>query len=302
MPKKNAVTSAATMIPLAIGLLSNAVMPPKGGRGAATVGPTTKVEAVVCDEGVEDFRTCHGAYPTGCSSNGNYDPYLNLLKNQVNLTSTQPATFFTGLGDYQQLEAKLEALPGDGLGKSNHGDYLSQLQDLGEGQIRGVVGYLYDIKVEGKESSNCQLDAGTDNENVDYHIFIGFDGDIANKIRNKTPLTADERKATTQQSVIVEMTPHYRDLFHPEWTAAAINAQKGKLVKVVGQLMVDNEHDVGGQNCGRKDHTANCWRASVWELHPVTGFQICDSGSCTQTSAGWTPISESGSATTEPSR
>ena len=284
-----AITSAATMIPLAIGLLSTAVIsPPKGGRGAAVTGLPTTVEAVACGEGVEDFRACHTAYPTGCSSSGNYDPYLNLMKNQISWTSTQPEGFFTTLQDYQQLEAKLP----DGLGKSNHGDNLTELANLGEGKIHGVIGYLYDLKVEGKESSNCELDTGTNNENVDYHIFIGFDGDLAAKIRDKQPLTTAEHQATTQQSVIVEMTPHYRDRFHPEWTAEAVAAQKGKLVKVLGQLMVDNEHYVPGQDCGHKDPTPNCWRASVWELHPVTDFQVCESGTCTQTSAGWSSIGQ----------
>ncbi len=288
MPKK-AVTSAATMIPLAIGLLSTAIMPPaKGGGGPAVSGSATTVEAVACGEGIEDFRACHTAYPTGCSSSGNYDPYLNLMKNQLSWATTQPEGFFTTLQEYQDLEAKLP----DGLGKSNHGDNLAALANLGEGRIHGVIGYLYDIKVEGKESSNCQLEGGTDNENVDYHIFIGFDGDLAKKIQDKKPLTAEEHKAVTQQSVIVEMTPQYRDQNHPEWTAEAVAAQKGKQVKVIGQLMVDNEHYVSGQDCGRKDHTANCWRASVWELHPVTDFQVCNSGTCTQTSAGWSPIGQ----------
>jgi hypothetical protein len=288
MPKK-AVTSAATMIPLAIGLLSTAIMPPaKGGGGPTVSGSATTVEAVACGEGIEDFRACHTAYPTGCSSSGNYDPYLNLMKNQLSWATTQPEGFFTTLQEYQDLEAKLP----DDLGKSNHGDNLAALANLGEGKIHGVIGYLYDIKVEGKESSNCQLEGGTDNENVDYHIFIGFDGDLAKKIQDKKPLTAEEHKAVTQQSVIVEMTPQYRDQNHPEWTAEAVAAQKGKQVKVIGQLMVDNEHYVSGQDCGRKDHTANCWRASVWELHPVTDFQVCNSGTCTQTSAGWSPIGQ----------
>jgi len=35
-----------------------------------------------------------------------------------------------------------------------------------------------------------------------------------------------------------------------------------------------------------------CWRASVWELHPVTRFQVCTSGTCTETSAGWTDLED----------
>lgn len=289
--KTNAVRTVAPMIPLAIALLSTAVLP--GGKGAGTtsapVGPTAKVESVVCGEGVEDFRSCHSEYPTGCSSNGHYDPYLNLMKNQTEWPSMAPAQVFTSLQDVLALEAKIPA----GLGKSNHGDNLQQLETLGEGKIHGVVGYLYDIKVEGKESSNCQLDDDAQDENVDFHIFIGFDAGIAEKLRNGTALTPAERKQVTQESMIVEMTPHYRDTNHPEWTAQSVKDQKGQQVRVYGQLMVDNEHFVSGQDCAKAPRTANCWRASVWELHPVTDFEVCASGNCTATSAGWAPITES---------
>lgn len=289
----SAARTVGPAIPLAIALLYNAVVSPtKGGGGAVPIGPSAKVEAVVCGESVEDFNACHSEYPTGCSASGSYDPYLNLMKNQTAWRSMTPEKYFTGLQDFDQLERQLEQLPGAGLSKSNHGDYLTQLADMGEGRIHGVIGYLYDIKVEGKESSNCQLDPGVDNENVDFHIFIGFDPAVAEKIRDKKALTTAEKAATKKQSVIVEMTPHYRDRNHPEWTAQAVQAQEGQQVKVLGQLMVDNEHDVSGQNCGRKDATANCWRGTVWELHPVTDFEVCTGGSCTQTSAGWTPLAE----------
>src|SRR5271167_4133639 len=278
----SAVRTVAPMVPLAIALLHSAVIAPGNLAGpTAGVGPATTVAAVKCGEGIEDFRACHSAYPTGCTQSGSiYDPYLNLMKNQTTWASMQPEQVFTSLQEIQQLEAKLPP----GLNQKNHGDNFNALAALGEGKIHGIVGYLYDIKVEGKESSNCQLDDDADHENVDFHIFIGFDGGVAEKIRNKQTLTAEERKTVTQESVIVEMTPHYREAFHPEWTAAAVMAQKGQLVKVLGQLMVDNEHYVAGQDCGRDPSKTACWRASVWELHPVVDFQVCDSGDCTATS------------------
>lgn len=292
--KTNAVRTVAPMIPLAIALLHSAVLPSGNVGGTVSVGPpaagpTATIAAVKCGEGIEDFRACHSAYPTGCTQSGSiYDPYLNLMKNQTTWAAMQPAEVFTSLQQIQDLEAKLPA----GLNQKNHGDNFNALAALGEGKIHGIVGYLYDIKVEGKESSNCQLDDSPDHENVDFHIFIGFDPAIAAKIRNHTTLTPEERKVVTQQSAIVEMTPHYRDEFHPEWTAEAVQAAKGQQVKVLGQLMVDNEHYVAGQDCGRDPSKTACWRASVWELHPVTDFQVCSTGDCTATSAGWTPIAE----------
>jgi hypothetical protein len=295
--KTNAVRTVAPMIPLAIALLHSAV-PASGnvggtlGVGPAAVGPTATIAAVKCGDGVEDFHACHAAYPTGCTISGSvYDPYLNLLKNQTTWAATQPEEVFTSLQQIQDLEAKLPA----GLNPKNHGDNFDALAALGEGKIHGIVGYLNDIKVEGKESSNCQLDDDTDHENVDFHIFIGFDPAIAEKIRNHTTLTPAEHKIVTQQSAIVEMTPHYRYEFHPEWTAEAVQAAKGQQVKVLGQLMVDNEHYVAGQDCGRDPSKTACWRATVWELHPVTDFEVCEAGNCTATSAGWSPLKESGS-------
>jgi hypothetical protein len=275
-------------IPLAIALLGGALLP--GGKPAITTGPSTTPGAVVavkCEEGIEDFRACHSEYPTGCTISGSaYDPWLNLMKNQTQWSTLQPAKVITSLQEVLDLEGKIPS----GLGKGNHGDNEDALRALGEGQIFGVLGYLYDIKVEGAESSNCQLTG--EESNVDFHIFIGFDPDLAEKIRTKKPLTKDDRDNIKKASMIVEMTPHYRDIANEGWTSEAVQDQLGKQVRVYGQLMVDNEHFVAGQDCAKDTSKAACWRASVWELHPVTDFKVCDAGNCTPTSAGWTPIGE----------
>jgi len=283
---RSATRTITPMIPLAIALLHSAVISPPG--GGAPVGPTTTVEAVKCGEGIEDFHACHASYPTGCTISGSpYDPYLNLMKNQTTWDSMEPQEVFTSLSQVQQLEARLPALA---LTQKNHGDKLAQLKALGEGSIYGVTGYLYDVVPEGKESSNCQLDKDPPQyEDVDFHIFIGFDPAVAEKILNHKTVSSAEK----HQSMIVEMTPHYRDAFHQEWTADALQALKGQQVKVLGQLMVDNEHYVSGQDCGIDPSKKTCWRASVWELHPVTDFRVCEGGGCTATSAGWAPIGES---------
>jgi hypothetical protein len=287
----SAVRTVAPMIPLAIALLHTAVISPSGGRAPAGPPAPTTVEAVKCGEGIEDFHACHASYPTGCTISGSaYDPYLNLMKNQTMWGSMEPQEVFTSLSQVQQLEAKLPVI---GINQKNHGEKLSQLKDLGEGSIFGVIGYLYDVVPEGKESSNCQLDKDPpDFGDVDYHIFIGFDPAVAETIRNGKAASSAEK----HQAMIVEMTPHYRDAFHQEWTVDALRAVKGQQVKVLGQLMVDNEHYVSGQDCGIDPTKAACWRASVWELHPVTDFRVCGSGDCTTTStASWAAVGESDS-------
>lgn len=273
MPKKKSkvVLAAVPAVPLALALVYSALIPGSAKpTGAVTKGP------VQCEEPIEDFRACHSEYPSGCSAKGtDYDFYLNLLKNQTKWASSQVVTVRDSLDQYKQLESQVP----DQLGKRNHQDFAEPLAKAGEGKLNGVVGYLYGAKAEGKESSNCQLDPGDNNENVDFHIWIGFDEGIAAKLRNKQKLTATEKKSVKQEAVIVEMTPQTREILHAdEWTLDALKAALGRQVRVVGQLMVDNEHNVASQNCGRSDATDLCWRASVWELHPVTEFQVCKKG------------------------
>jgi len=280
-PHYKSVAAIGSAVPLAIALMHSALVP---GNGNATSGPPPDngVVSVVCADDIEDYQQCHSQYPTGCNSTGKYDAYLNLYKNQAPASVPQPNRWFTTLAQFAQLENDLPS----GLGKNNQSDKLDELRKLGEGEIVGAVGYLNGVKAEGKESSNCQLEPGDDNENVDFHIYMGFDSSMAAKIRNKT-LTAADRKEVNPNSVIIEMTPHYRATYHPEWTPAAVKAAVGQQIRVVGQLLVDNEHFVKSQDCGRKDHTDNCWRATVWELHPVTGFEVCQSGECTESSGNW---------------
>ncbi len=295
-PHYKSVATIGSAIPLAIALLHSAIVPSNGKEANthSTVSTST-VEPAVCADDIEDYLACHSEYPTGCNSTGKYDAYLNLYKNQVQWATSQPARWFTTLAQFEQLENDLPS----NLGKNNQSTLLDQLRKQGEGEIVGAVGYLYGVKAEGKESSNCQLEPGDDNENVDFHIYMGFDPGIATKIRNKT-LTAAERKEVNPSSVIVEMTPHYRATYHPEWALAAVKDAVGQQIRVVGQLLVDNEHFVKSQDCGREDHTSNCWRATVWELHPVIQFEVCQSEECTESSGNWQPIGKTKAAESSP--
>ncbi len=292
--KTSMMRTVGPAIPLAIALLGSAVLP--GGKTAGPGAPTgtlTSTAAVKCEGDIPDFRACHDSYPTGCSVSGSaYVPFLNELKNQIKWGSlppsaTQPKEVITTLDQLNQLESQLQKI---GLNQKNHGDLSSKLADFGEGSIYGIVGYLYAVEPEGAESSNCQLAKDPpDFQDVDYHIFVGFDPAVADKLRNHKAITSAEKR----QSMVVEMTPHYRDAFHQEWTVQAVKDVLGQQVKVLGQLMVDNEHFVSGQDCGVDPTNARCWRASVWELHPVIDFWACQAGTCSADSAaGWTPIGE----------
>jgi|HubBroStandDraft_5_1064220.scaffolds.fasta_scaffold45756_2 hypothetical protein len=293
-----AVAGLGSAIPLAIALLHSAVVPSNGNQTSAPdLSSAATVTPVVCSDDIEDYLACHSEYPTGCNASGKYDAYLNRYKNQVQWSDSQPQKWFTTLDEVLQLENEIPS----GLGKNNHSSYLQPLQELGEGKIFGAVGYLYGVKAEGKESCNCQLEPGDDNENVDFHIYLGFDPAIASRIRSGTVTPADKAEINPK-SVIVEMTPHYRGRYHPEWTLDAVRNQLGRQVKVTGQLMVDNEHYVKSQDCGRKDHTAACWRATVWELHPVTQFETCQTQNCTSESGEWAPIGQGAASEPRPDK
>ncbi len=281
----------APLVPAALSLLSM-VTPspkPKGPPPALAALPA----AEICD-GVADFHDCHSRFPTGCNTTGNYDAYLNFLKNQ--LISPPPATTslpFLSQADFQNLD---QAVPPD-LKKNNHGEFKDQLANNGEGKVFGLIGFLNDVIAEGSESSNCQLTSDDpEDSNGDYHIYIGFDPAVAAKLRNKQTLTKEEKKALKQDGVIAEMTPHERFAFgNGVWTIEALKQALGSQVRVTGQLLVDSEHNIRGQNCAL-GVTASCWRASVWELHPVTGFQVCkdSTNACAPASSAWAELGSSG--------
>jgi len=244
-----------------------------------------------CSDNVADSRECHEDYPTGCSKSGRYDAYLNYLKN---LTPSAPAgtVNFLDQAAFDTLNTNTPSVLGQG---NNHVTYKDQLGQMGEGKQFGLVGYLYYYESTGAESSNCEL-TGPDalGGNVDFHIGIGFDQSLAGQVNMNTP--SKPPKQLQQQSVIVEMTPHYRAQFQPSaWTLANLKPALGHRVRVVGQLLADSEHNKPSDNCGLQgaadqgaaDQRSRCWRYSIWELHPVTSFEYCRNDSCTESSGNW---------------
>jgi hypothetical protein len=274
----------APFAPLALALAMNAV-PSHTARPQEAEVPQ-EVTAATCDE-VLDFQDCHTRYPTGCSAAAGYDAALNLLKNVlIPPPGPDPQKYLT-MDDFKNLDTNTPS----GLSARNHADFGEDLQKMGEGKIFGIVGYLYYFQHTGAESTNCQLEGPVgeanpqDNyTNVDYHIGIGFD---------PPPNNLTKRDAQ-QNSVIVEMTPYSRFLYaNGKWTLETLQQALHKKVRVVGQLIVDNEHDVATQNCALAESAnekTKCWRASAWELHPVVRFQYCPTDACTATSQDWVEL------------
>jgi hypothetical protein len=273
------VKAAAGLAPLAMALLlQHAVLPSTGGPP-----PEGSPDPVVCPAEIEGVQGCHDEYPSGCSPTAKYDGFLNLLKNQLPQPTAKPVRTL-GQADFADLDKKT---PKD-LTATNHADFADTLKQLGEGQIHAVIAYLYYVKSSGQESSNCELSA---DDSVDFHIGLGFDADLAAKVlaNGGRKLTPDDHQALTDNSIIVEMTPHYRLKFKPDWSIDMLKPALGRQVRVVGQLLIDNEHNNSKDNCalGNGPH---CWRASTWELHPVTQFQVCTKDTCAENSPDWVDL------------
>lgn len=268
-------------------------------------GIPTGITAAKCDE-ILDEQDCHSRFPTGCSAAAGYDPYLNYWKDQlIPAPGPTPVKYLTK-EDYHKLDANIPP----GLTRNNQSDFQSELRKMGEGDSYGVIGYLYYAIHSGAESSNCGL-TGPPNDaaygNVDYHIGIGFEplpadspaaassGAGSTSTRGKKSKSSrssgSNANSLQQNSVIVEMTPHMRFQYENDiWTLDNLKKVVGRQVKVVGQLIIDNEHNLPSQNCATATSASQkqtCWRASVWELHPVTSFQVCPNNSCTAESPDW---------------
>jgi hypothetical protein len=237
----------------------------------------TKQKAVTgCDPTILTALTCHTKFPTGCTESAHkYDAYLNFLKNQVP-DSGWTSTTVLGKSDFQSLEGNIPK----SLGKSNHAKSAPALAGLGEGNVVTVIAFLYFIEDTSKgangspsigETTNCKLQLA---DSYDFHIGLGFDAALAKQIlKNKPQPVFGKPVEMDKTSVVAEMTPHTRG---PKWTVARVNSLQGQQVKVVGQLMIDNVHLNVKDDCSFPGAVTSCWRSTVWEVHPVAQFSVCN--------------------------
>jgi hypothetical protein len=122
-----------------------------------------------------------------------------------------------------------------------------------------ITGLVIDVKKGGlAESCNC---GATDLIDMDTHIELSL-----------------AAGAAPNQRVIVEVTPRLRKQMKEQgknWSTAALHQSlKGKWVKFTGWLMFDFIHADKSENTS-PGNPAN-FRATAWEIHPVTSFEILD--------------------------
>lgn len=114
-----------------------------------------------------------------------------------------------------------------------------------------ITGYVAHVKPgEPQETCNC---ARTDI--ADIHIDV-----VLNK----------KDAATSSKYMIVEITPRYQDkLGNLDKVKAAI---EGHWVKFTGWMMNDIVHRMNAKNTNPTGKAI--WRATSWEIHPVTAFEL----------------------------
>jgi hypothetical protein len=196
--------------------------------------------------------------------------------------------------------APLESGIPDTLTSTNHAQHATDLAQQGEGQIVTLIGTVFYTLHGGSETCNCQLSG--DESVVDFHIGVGFgpfplSATVLSQLQAGSEysriLSPADQHVLDQPSVVAEMTPYYREQFHPAWTLAKVQGVTGRQVKITGQLMIDNVHHIPKDDCGLADaNTSKCWRASTWEVHPVTSFQVCSVDHCDENSTNWVNLDD----------
>jgi hypothetical protein len=270
---------------------------------ARTEKQVESLQGETCEDTLQTVDDCHANHKTGCthSENPRYDAYLNYLKNGLPDANSGASPDVNGGNPVNaDFFASLESGIPDTLTSTNHAQHSTELAQMGEGQIVTLVGTLYYTIHGGSETCNCQLSG--DDSLIDFHIGVGFadfplSADVLSQLRSGSEygkiLSPRDQHLLDQPAVVVEMTPYYREQFRPNWTLAKVQNVIGHQVKVTGQLMIDNVHHKPADDCGLADADLNsCWRASVWEVHPVTSFQVCGEDRCEVNSANWVNLND----------
>lgn len=231
------------------------------------------------------YRSLGQCPQIGCSKPGSPLAATNFLKRTTTINGNPTEINFSELDDLQKAvtskfpaEIKGFEIPTPRSMKAEPREILlSGLRANGatfnEGDYVELSGYIAAQKLPPHpntgESVNCKLKGEPNN---DYHI-------------NITPTSnSDETKG-----VVVEMIPQDPHRMDKRWNLIKLKTiqEKQLPVKIQGRLFFDNEHvpNTTGAKGG------NPRRFSVWEIHPISAFFVCPSGSCTK-GAGWKALED----------
>jgi hypothetical protein len=123
-----------------------------------------------------------------------------------------------------------------------------------EARAAALEGYVVGVRPGGVEAANCYSFTRRDT-----HIYVAARPD-----------------ALPRERVVLEVTPRmeaWAAARGRDWSEPALRrALMGRRCRFEGWLLYDTEHDEEAENTapGRLDN----WRATGWELHPVTNIEI----------------------------
>lgn len=181
----------------------------------------------------------HGCKPEG-SDHLESRQQLNVLKNRSHAPT--PGDFDSDVTLARVLE------PAKG---SEHGDENRWSQD----SAAILTGYVLRVMYGGPEPANCDEPAEI---YWDTHIEI----------------IADPTDTAQRKRVIVEVTPRWRALMARQgvdWSTDHLKALlEGHCARFEGWLFWDRDHWKEAENTAPGQ--AGNWRATAWEIHPVTGI------------------------------
>jgi hypothetical protein len=199
----------------------------------------------------------------GCAAAGSPDALSNTLKHHEPSGSAVLLTF----DDFDSLQSQADNAVGSGLhipvaDRAALANLSVASGTVSEGSAVRLVGYLV-AKGMGPhpnssgESVNCGLTGSASN---DFHI----------------PVTSDPGRSEFE-GIVVEMKPQDRPA---KWTIPAMKAvQKAhRQVWIEGNLFYDGQHRVNSDSAHPMGNQPK--RFSLWEIHPVTKFLVCDKPTC----------------------
>ena len=132
-----------------------------------------------------------------------------------------------------------------------HGDDTARWSPSRAGKLEG---YVVAIGSAGVELANCYVPCSRD-----LHINLALRPD-----------------APAREQVVVEITPPMRNLSSQQgfdWSETALRRELlGRWVQFEGWLLFDWTHSDEAENTA--PGVATNWRATGWEIHPVTSFRV----------------------------